>query len=140
MYSKSRPLPFLNGKYEDKIYTEQEIKRIRKNVRMWTRPYSFSSKYYHVTEKENLESILKVGLLPNEIDGCIFMTKTISKLDDYTKLYNINEPVVLEINSLVLKVKSFRQSFANDNSIDDVAYLEVIKPEAIKVLEEEKIY
>ena len=135
MYSKPRPLPFSKGGFERKIYTEQEIKMIRKNVRMWAKPYSFSSKYYHVTEKKNLESILKVGLLPNEIDGCIFMTKNISKLDDYTKLYNIKDHVVLEINSLILKMKSFRQSFANDNSIDDVAYLEAIKPEAIKVLE-----
>lgn len=138
MYSKSRPLPYSTGVFMDKTYNENEIKRIRKNVRRWAKPYSFSSKYYHVTEKENLENILKIGLLPNEIDACVFMTKDITKLGEYAKIYLINEPVVLEINSLILKVKSFRQSFANDNSIDDVAYLEIIKPEAIKVLEQKK--
>ena len=135
MYSKPRPLPYNTGGFLEKSYTEMEIKRIRKNVRGWAKPYSFSSKYYHVTEKENLESILKNGLLPNEVDGCVFMTKNINNLGDYAKMYRINEPVVLEINSLILKAKSFRQSFANENSIDDVAYLEIIKPEAIRVLE-----
>lgn len=135
MYIKPRPLPFSTGGFLDKKYSKHEIDAIRKSIRKWAKPYSFASKYYHITDRENLESILEKGLLPNEVDGCVFMTKNFDKLKGYAEVYKMEDAVVLEVNSLKLKKNSFRQSFANQNSIDDVVYLEVVKPEAIRVLE-----
>lgn len=134
-YSTPRPLPLTNGEFLNTTYSDFEISVIQKNIRKWSKPLSFKSVYYHITDEGNLDSILENGLLPNKIDGCVFMTHNVDKLEKYANTYKMNNTVILKINSLKLKSNKFRQSFVNETTKEDVVYLDVIKPEAIEIFE-----
>lgn len=133
-YSEPRPLIYSKGIASLKReYTEREVANIQKTVRKWRKPSVVYSEYYHVTDKKNVDSIFEHGLLPNRIDGCVFLTKNEEMLPDYVAKYKIENPVVLVINGLKLDRSLFRQSFASQSSQDDVVYLKAIKPDVIQM-------
>ena len=115
-------------------YTPQKIADIQKYIRSWGKPSPLYSVYYHVTEEANIASIMQHGLLPNHIDGCIFLTKYREKCVEYARSYHIEKPVILSINALKLKAGKFRKSQVNAGSINDVVYLEPIDPRFIGIV------
>lgn len=135
-YSEPRPLIYNTGETLMRKYSEKELETIRRAVRKWKKPQAIYSVYYHVTDKSNIDSILEHGLLPNNIDHCVFLTREVEKLSYYTEKYKIAEPVVLAISALKLNKNLFRESKANHNALYDVVYLDVIPPSVIEVNEE----
>src|ERR1700752_4291659 len=88
-------------------YTAEKIQEIQKYIRSWGKPSPVYSKYYHVTEEVKVASIMQHGLLPNDIDGCIFLTRNVDKCLEYSMSYHMEKPVVLEISTLQLKAGKF---------------------------------
>ena len=135
-HSEPRPAIYSTGESLMRKYSERELQTIQRTVRKWKKPSIIYPTYWHVTDREKVDSIFEHGLLPNRIDACVFMTREPGKLDDYAKKYRIIDPVILEIDgAFKLNKNLFRQSGANPNAHYDVAYLEAIKPEFIKIKE-----